>query len=778
MSLMATGNSSTVLQDVVAYVDVWSSDKRANYSKTFIQQLLQMGAQVAKKFNKQVTHVVFNNGHLATWMKAKKRDVKLVSVLWVERCLDDGVLADEELYPALNDETNQVLKNRKHRCMLPKDRPVRTPENDRRMKKKFDELMKNMAPKQTLFIDDSPIIIDEENRIVYSPSFKASDYMAERLKHMKDKNENIAPTASPMSSSGVKPSLGSSPTAFSFFYENCAQVSNATVAEPGHSSDKTKDGKESNSTEQDKLDKPLNKDFEKPWLSPCRDIVIHRSISPLKYPDLMISDEENKTPKKERMASGTKSETKKPKSVGVIQSLVEEMTYTDGKDARKSKMRSQMQSSSSRDEFVKEWPNIQPFCTERKNTNSPEAVSYSGHMLDDTIYNDQSSPQNKGTRGTLSLSALGPSFSLPSKSRNIASNSLDEDVFDDLSANHYKKPERPLLPRDFNIPSELDFVLKKSKQRRSEGAANPNLESNVSKKRKREDSNHSCAPPSVANFCPAQDVKENLPAFDHPNDPRTLSPIKRTERTTTLELEKHSGVCQFSHTFRSSTSEHKVAVASTQRPDEGQEKPNHDLCSIFQKINKVKSRRTLVMTSMPTEKQNMVVQVVKALGGFSIANHVCESTTHVVSGESRRTLNILLGIARGCWILSFEWILWCLEQRQWIPEEPYELYEQFPAAQISRLQRHLSSGDHLQQDLFQNQPPMFVSQNSQPPAPNLIELIELCGGTVCKTVRQAGICIGKYSGRRPVESRILSEQWVLDSITNLKLISYDNYDLA
>lgn len=103
---------------------------------------------------------------------------------------------------------------------------------------------------------------------------------------------------------------------------------------------------------------------------------------------------------------------------------------------------------------------------------------------------------------------------------------------------------------------------------------------------------------------------------------------------------------------------------------------------------------------------------------------------------------------------------------------------------------------------------MFVSQHSQPPAQSLLELIQLCGGTVCKTVRQAGICIGKYSGRRPEGSRILSEQWVLgkmrsdylymhclipliispdvffffcdfisDSITHLKKLSYDNYDL-
>lgn len=87
-------------------------------------------------------------------------------------------------------------------------------------------------------------------------------------------------------------------------------------------------------------------------------------------------------------------------------------------------------------------------------------------------------------------------------------------------------------------------------------------------------------------------------------------------------------------------------------------------------------------------------------------------------------------------------------------------------SQICRLQRHLSAGEH-QQDLFQDQPAMFVSQHSQPPTQSLEELIELCGGTVCKTVRQAGICIGKYSGRKPEGSRVLSEQWVLGKIISV-----------
>lgn len=57
-----------------------------------------------------------------------------------------------------------------------------------------------------------------------------------------------------------------------------------------------------------------------------------------------------------------------------------------------------------------------------------------------------------------------------------------------------------------------------------------------------------------------------------------------------------------------------------------------------------------------SRKQEVVFQLIRNLGGFTVVDNVCESTTHVVSGSPRRTLNILLGIARGCWILSFEWV--------------------------------------------------------------------------------------------------------------------------
>ena len=51
-----------------------------------------------------------------------------------------------------------------------------------------------------------------------------------------------------------------------------------------------------------------------------------------------------------------------------------------------------------------------------------------------------------------------------------------------------------------------------------------------------------------------------------------------------------------------------------------------------------------------------MISVVKKLGGFVITDNVNETTTHVICGESRRTLNVLYGLARGIWLLSKEWV--------------------------------------------------------------------------------------------------------------------------
>ncbi|KAK6301526.1 hypothetical protein J4Q44_G00275790 [Coregonus suidteri] len=262
MTTNSRPNSPAILKDVVAYVDVWSSSKTENYSKSFIQQLQDMGAEVSKTFNKQVTHVVFKNGHQATWNKAKKTGVRLVSVLWVARCKDDGEHVDEELCPALNDEVNSALKKRVHRCMQPRD----TPENDRRMKKKLDKMIKDLVPKSPLITDVSPYIIDEENGIVYSPSMKRSDSMAQRLKEMRETRENLSPTASQMGQSRLspefKPSLGSTPSRS--FLQHLDEESDEDL-NASFGSNKTDGEKQQEATSEPQH----KKHFQKPWKSSC-----------------------------------------------------------------------------------------------------------------------------------------------------------------------------------------------------------------------------------------------------------------------------------------------------------------------------------------------------------------------------------------------------------------------------------------------------------------------------------------------------------------------------
>ncbi|XP_060677579.1 microcephalin isoform X2 [Hemiscyllium ocellatum] len=446
-----------VLQDVVAFVDVWSSSKTENYSKPFIGHLTDMGATVLKYFNKQVTHVVFKDGHESVWKKAKKTGVKLVSVLWVERCMATCTHVDESLFPAVNDSKSLPENKRTHRCMKPRDFIEKTPENDKRLQRKLDQMIQNLDLNKTTGPDLPLLSFDGDATDLHIHKMKTIHLshfcrMEERLKEMKDKRENLSPTASQMSQTTIsgsaaslcQPSLGESP-----------------------------------------------------------------SITP-----------------KENQATGS--------------------GYTS--------------------------------------TNDP------------------------------------------------------------------------------------------------------------------------CG------------------SFGH-------------NKKYTTELTRTTIGCK----------------RKTKKPS-----------------------RTLVMTSMPSENQIIVMQVVKHLGGFLFSDQVNETTTHVVAGHPRRTLNVLFGIAQGCWILSFDWILWSLEQGFWVPEEPYELSAQFPAATICRLEKQSAIGSY-RQDLFANQPLIFISPRSEPPTLMLEKLIQLCGGKVCKTLRKAEICIGQYKGKRPPGNRHLSEGWILDCITQHELCSIDNY---
>lgn len=96
--------------------------------------------------------------------------------------------------------------------------------------------------------------------------------------------------------------------------------------------------------------------------------------------------------------------------------------------------------------------------------------------------------------------------------------------------------------------------------------------------------------------------------------------------------------------------------------------------------------------------------------------------THLIIGkDTRRTLKVLFGLARGAWILSDAWILASLSSGRWLPERDFEVEvyrgkEQRPSCQI-----------------FANLK-FFVGSNVAPSRKTLQTLIQCAGGEV-------GICL-------------------------------------
>ncbi|NWI53179.1 MCPH1 protein, partial [Calyptomena viridis] len=187
---------------VSAFVEVWSSNRTENYSKTFEQQLLDMGAKVSRTLNKHVTHVVFKDGRLTTWRKAQKMGVKTVSVLWVQKCRETGVCVDESLFPAVDTNEGFSLLMKKHKCMQPKDFVEKTPENDRKLQRRLDQMAKDLALQKTAINAeaDVPVLLFEDNgSLIYSPVNKIKDQCNAMERRIKDiKKKNFSPTGSQM----------------------------------------------------------------------------------------------------------------------------------------------------------------------------------------------------------------------------------------------------------------------------------------------------------------------------------------------------------------------------------------------------------------------------------------------------------------------------------------------------------------------------------------------------------------------------------------------------
>ncbi|TFK06797.1 CDP-diacylglycerol--glycerol-3-phosphate 3-phosphatidyltransferase, mitochondrial [Platysternon megacephalum] len=791
-----------ILEGVSAYVEVWSSNRTENYSKTFAQQLLDMGAKVSKTFNKQVTHVVFKEGHLATWRKAQKTGVKLVSVLWVEKCREAGAHVDESLFPAIYTNEGLPLLIKKHKCMQPKDFVEKTPENDKRLQKKLDLMAKELDIQKTATETDIPVLLfEDDGSLAYSPTNKIKGQcsaMEKRIKDMKEKRENLSPTASQMS-----------------------QISTLNSTQPGYGESLGVTSSASALLPEEHISDSLNSSFDDIWgnckyknqkpASAESDIYVSTPAS--EYSLFSSSDQGNLTPKTsnrkhlnknlilQRPLEGELFAKKRKSEVSPNLNQSGEDTLTSVSVSTKSYFL--QEKGLSHITLSPKMVQLEAAAVTTGNqcdslVNSEDSINM--HLVDINIpvdtrdcsvrYKIRGKPKREKYNMKLTTSSckVGSEneFLLAMTTHNKSSD-IEEASYDDFfSPSNLKKSEMqvrhfPLQvqqksPSAPEVSCKRDFLSHKQ-DRLFEGSDKQCTALIKKRKRTVKTSGVSTESDCKLTECPESTVSVTLNCMSGGVNTETAETLgssllnKLHQNIQKISCRTSMNSCPQATGIENEISVCEATDGSCEVFNENENKPSGE----SKKTGRIKKpTRTLVMTSMSSEKQCAIIQVVNKLGGFLFSDDVCETTTHVVTGSPRRTLNVMLGIARGCWIVCYEWVLWSLECGHWISEEPYELSANFPAAPICRLKRHLSSGKY-QQDLFSSQPVMFISLASQPPCDKLSELVQLCGGKICKTLRQAKIYIGEYLGKKQPEIKYLSEKWILDSVTQHRICPLENY---
>ncbi|XP_013923379.1 PREDICTED: microcephalin [Thamnophis sirtalis] len=767
---MELSNGRAVLSGVIAYVEVWSSSRTENYSKAFTQQLLDMGAKISKTLNKQVTHVIFKDGFLSTWNRAQKAGIKLVSVLWVEKCREVGMHIDESLYPAINTDQGLPQLIKKHKCMQPKDLFGKTPEKDRRLQKRMETMVKELEMQRAATKTDIPVLLfEDDGSLVYSPASKIKyqcSVMERRIKDMKEKRENVSPTASQLSQmSDADPAVVST-------------TSTSTLTS------ELENNHPSNSSFANLVGSPETKNLGKKSINYLSNT---ENVMDVSRAELYISSDSpsdsQHTGLKRLSGKDLHKNSILPNDKGcdfLVKKSIIDMPSTpeckDGIDWFLAIADNPLPQVKNVDHTVSVENLVHCEFTENINSNRSENDFSSLNLIDIPVTTKDSSlcKQRKYRRN--SSLRLKSSISHDKEPQNdflvalltpIKSAKDQDPSFEDcFSSSNFTNKIR-LLPCQQKLQNDKEIKYN-SPRSKLEGMCQNSSPVTTSHNRKRrrvtEITEDAVSEPKLSTFLQRRKTGVNCTSnTENGNTVETSDCFLNSNIREQITTSSTADNARFSTTDAKNTTCEPLG-SHVNEPDRK--------LKMTRRIEK--PLRTLVMTSMTPEMQKITLQVLKKLGGFLTSNEVCKNTSHVIAGSPRRTLNILMGIARGCWIVCYDWVLWSLEYGYWISEEPFELSVDFPAAPISRFQHNILK-EKVHQKLFANQPVMFISHTSQPPYQKLCELVQLCGGKVCKTLRQAKICIGQCKVGKHLDMQCLSEKWIIDSITQYRICPLENY---
>ncbi|XP_041359251.1 microcephalin-like [Gigantopelta aegis] len=767
-----------ILSDVVAFVDVRT--KNDNRSRGISCVLEQLGARVVDKFTNDVTHVIFKEGKKMTINKATKKGIHLVSVLWIDQCMKNEQRVSEKLYPAIVPEHAKgtpIITGRlkKLKSMQPNDFDedvARSAETCKIRRKRIETMNRFRLCDKTPSYSSLPILAqDTQPR---SPHAGTSDWQTPVFLTVPDTPQSIREKLLEMQQAKQNG------TPFSPFSRN--------------------DGSPP-------IKKLFGDDFEEdPFDEPK--VAVHSIIEAL---EKETTDKTEGTPCTRNEIKHLQNENESNISVSLekIHSQESKQMHIDNSD----NCSSQNSNSSPKLGAKRKKKLINVFAPVRPNSFlvEPTHSSCDKDRSDLLLSNRKSKQINKITQNE-NVSKTNKQGASRAQKRKVETASFSPEIQSKTKRTKHVVSKSSADCTKMSATQNGNSAVRRRSTRLSGINVNTCIQENILKNRQNSSltdqtdtsgiANHSQY--SILNSSTSGDASmsvfygdttfaqvSGLPPPRLSIDEFSVGKSRKGGKRKPLSLmtsvsendtsEKENNVGNIA-TFTKLPSLPRESLESSSSSDRCSS--NDDKCKsnsvqlrransfVMEKSpNGPRTRPSLVMTRLHSEEQERVVCIIKKLTGFIIQDTVTDTTTHVVLGDGRRSLNVISGIARGCWLINKEWVLQSSDAKKWLEEEKYESADKFPSCKITRLERQ-KDGVNYRQNLFTNVGQICISFKCVPPRGSLSALVKLCGGQVTGSVARAKIYIGEDSRPNVIN---LKPVWILDCITEHKLLPFDKY---
>ena len=146
---------STQAAPILEGVTVWVEyrDNHVNQTAAIQNLARELGARVKKTLTVEVTHVIFKDGSLAMFKKAKKRGLKILNMMWLDESKKAGKKLPESDFPTVSSEKYSspglFPKIRKKRSMQPKSLEEESTGTTRAKNRRIKALKKKYASMET-----------------------------------------------------------------------------------------------------------------------------------------------------------------------------------------------------------------------------------------------------------------------------------------------------------------------------------------------------------------------------------------------------------------------------------------------------------------------------------------------------------------------------------------------------------------------------------------------------------------------------------------------------